>query len=93
MAQQNGHRDTVSMVGPIQRARRRDRTPARPQEPQAPGRSGRRPDSFYRVAVASAILHLGDRASLEFNALAQLAAVRRLAYQRYPGKIWRRGFA
>ncbi|MDP2950539.1 MAG: hypothetical protein Q8P22_13525 [Chloroflexota bacterium] len=61
------------------------------QEPQAPVRPGRRPASFYRLAVGSAILHLHDRASLECNALAQLAGVRRLADERYPGKIWRRG--
>lgn len=61
------------------------------QEPQAPARPGRKPASFYRLAVGSAILHLQDRASLECNALAQLAGVRRLADERYPGKIWRRG--
>jgi len=60
-------------------------------EPQAPARPGRRPASFYRLAVGSAILHLHDRASLECNALAQLAGVKRLADERYPGKIWRRG--
>jgi hypothetical protein len=58
---------------------------------QAPSRPGRRPDSFYRVAVGSAILNLQDRASLEFNVLAQLSAVRRLADERYAGKVWRRG--
>jgi hypothetical protein len=61
------------------------------QEPQAPARPGRKPASFYRLAVGSAILHLHDRASLECNALAQLAGVSRLADERYPGKIWRRG--
>jgi hypothetical protein len=61
------------------------------REPQAVARPGRKPGSFYRLAVGSAILHLRDRAWLECNALAQLAGVRRLADERYPGKIWRRG--
>ena len=41
--------------------------------------------------MGAAVLHLGDRAALECNILAQLNAVRRLADERYPGKIWRRG--
>jgi hypothetical protein len=54
-------------------------------------RPGRRPDAFYQLAVGAAVLHLGDRASLDCNALTQLSAVRKLADERYPGKIWRRG--
>ena len=54
-------------------------------------RPGRRPDSFYRLAVAAAILHLHDRAALEFNPLAQLSGVRRLADRNYAGDIWGRG--
>lgn len=57
--------------------------------PAAP--SGRRPDAFYRVAVGAALLHLDNRAALECNALAQLPGVARLADQRYPEAIWRRG--
>ena len=53
--------------------------------------SGRRPDAFYRVVVGAALLHLDDRAALECNALAQLPGVTRLADQRYPAAIWRRG--
>lgn len=54
-------------------------------------RAGRKPDSYYRVAVAAAVLQLDNRASLECNVLAQLPAVGKLADERYPGKIWRRG--
>lgn len=54
-------------------------------------RPGRKPDSFYRLAVAAAILHLGDRAALEFNPLAQLTGVKRLADRNHTGRIWRRG--
>ena len=54
-------------------------------------RPGRKPDSFYRLAVASAILHLHDRAALEFNPLAQLSGVRRLAALNHAGDIWGRG--
>ena len=53
--------------------------------------SGRRPEAFYRVAVGAALLQLDDRAALECNALAQLPGVARLADQRYPAAIWRRG--
>ena len=55
------------------------------------GRPGRKPDSFYRLAVAAAILHLHDRAALEFNPLAQLAGVKRLADRSHADEIWRRG--
>lgn len=58
---------------------------------QPSARGGRKPDAYYRVAVGAALLHLKDRAALEFNALAQLPGVGRLADERYPGKIWRRG--
>lgn len=66
---------------------------ARPgaQDGRRTARGGRKPDSYYRVAVAAAVLQLDNRASLECNALAQLPAVGKLADERYPGKIWRRG--
>lgn len=54
-------------------------------------RPGRKPDSFYRLAVAAAILHLHDRAALEFNPLAQLAGVKRLADRNHASEIWRKG--
>ena len=54
-------------------------------------RPGRKPDSFYRLAVAAAVLHLRDRAALEFNPIAQLAGVKRLADRNHAGEIWRRG--
>jgi hypothetical protein len=41
--------------------------------------------------VGAAILHLDDRAFLEFNALAQLPLVKARAQQDHPGKIWRNG--
>lgn len=79
-------------IAPIARgSNRRDTVAATAQDGRGPVRAGRRPDSFYRLAVGAAVLHLHDRASLECNALAQLTAVRRLADDRYPGKIWRRG--
>ena len=55
------------------------------------GTAGRRSAAFYRVAVGAALLHLADRAALDCSPLAHLPAVERLADQRYPGKIWRRG--
>lgn len=78
-------------AGPQRWAARRGALAPDVQEAQGPARPGRRPDSFYRLAVGSAILHLHERASLECNALAQLTGVRRVADERYPGKIWRRG--
>lgn len=54
-------------------------------------RPGRRPDSYYRLAVGAAVLHLNDRAVLECSPLAQLTAVKKLADARYPGQIWRKG--
>jgi len=86
-----GESVTVPVARPEKWANRRNNITPAAEEAQGPARAGRRPDSFYRLAVGSAILHLGDRASLECNALTQLAAVRRLAEERYPGKIWRRG--
>lgn len=61
------------------------------QQTRGTTRAGRKPDSYYRVAVAAAVLQLDNRASLECNILAQLPAVGKLADERYPGKIWRRG--
>lgn len=61
------------------------------QDERSTTRPGRRPDAYYKVALGSAILNLGDRASLDCNVLAQLTAVRKLADERYQGKIWRRG--
>ena len=55
------------------------------------GTAGRKSAAFYRVAVGSALLRLDDRAALDCSPLAHLPAVVRLADQRYPGKIWRRG--
>lgn len=70
---------------------RRDNADGGVQDGRGTTRAGRKPDSFYRLAVGAAVLHLNDRASLECNALAQLTTLRRLADERYPGKIWRRG--
>lgn len=79
-------------AAPPARARyRRDNDDSGAQDGPSPPRAGRKPDSFYRLAVGAAVLRLDDRASLECNALAQLAVVGRLADERYPGKIWRRG--
>ncbi len=66
-------------------------TPRSAQDARGTTRAGRKPDAFYRVAVAAAVLQLDNRASLECSALAQLPAVGKLADERYPGKIWRRG--
>lgn len=53
---------------------------------QPPARPGRKPDSVYRVAIGLAILSLGNRAALEFNPVAQLPIIGRLADERYRGR-------
>ena len=65
---------------------RRDNADGGVQDGRGTTRAGRKPDSFYRLAVGAAVLHLNDRASLECNALAQLTTLRRLADERYPGQ-------
>lgn len=71
--------------------RRRPNTIARTVRTPSTVRPGRKPDSFFRLAVGAAILHLDDRAFLEFNALAQIPFVKAQAQQDHPGKIWRNG--
>lgn len=84
-------RAIADAAAPARRATRSAEAELTTQGDRGAARPGRRPDSYYRLAVGAAVLHLGDRAALECNILAQLNAVRRLADERYPGKIWRRG--
>lgn len=63
------------------------------QEAQGISRPGRRPDSFYRLAVASAILHLGDRAALEFKPSVSWLALGDLLTSAIPARSGERDFA
>ncbi len=91
-AGQRGQEYAAALAGPIRVREQNLRTSTgSADEHVSAARSGRKPDSFYRSALASAVLHLHDRASLEFNPLAQLPGVKRLADLRYGDKIWRKG--